>query len=67
MVIVRPKSGKSTLNFDTVLLIDKGQRALGYIFDVFGQVVESHYCIRFNSLDHIQECAIKIGMTVYYC
>lgn len=67
MVVVRPSPGKPTLNLDTVLFIDKGQRALGHIFDVFGQVTEPHYCVRFNSSEHIQEKDIKVGMTVYYC
>ncbi|KAJ8686355.1 hypothetical protein QAD02_022149 [Eretmocerus hayati] len=67
MVVVRPKPGKPTLNLDTVLFINKGQRALGHIFDVFGQVSEPHYCVRFNSSDHIKESEIKVGMTVYYC
>ncbi|XP_058807309.1 H/ACA ribonucleoprotein complex non-core subunit NAF1 [Phymastichus coffea] len=67
MVVVRPKPGKPTLNLDTVLFIDKGQRALGRIFDVFGQVAEPHYCVRFNSSVQIQEKDIKVGMTVYYC
>ncbi|XP_054015865.1 H/ACA ribonucleoprotein complex non-core subunit NAF1, partial [Hylaeus anthracinus] len=47
LVVVRPKSGKPTLNLDTVLFVEKGQRALGKIFDVFGQVSEPHYCVRF--------------------
>ncbi|XP_043261171.1 H/ACA ribonucleoprotein complex non-core subunit NAF1 [Colletes gigas] len=67
LVVVRPNSGKPTLNLDTILFIEKGQRALGKIFDVFGQVSEPHYCIRFNSLEHIQKCDIKVGMNVYYC
>ncbi|XP_053990219.1 H/ACA ribonucleoprotein complex non-core subunit NAF1, partial [Hylaeus volcanicus] len=47
LVVVRPKPGKPTLNLDTVLFVEKGQRALGKIFDVFGQVSEPHYCVRF--------------------
>nr|XP_003706701.1 PREDICTED: H/ACA ribonucleoprotein complex non-core subunit NAF1 [Megachile rotundata] len=67
LVVVKPKPGKPTLNLDTVLFVDRGQRALGKIFDVFGQVSEPHYCVRFNSSEHIQQCDIKVGMTVYYC
>ncbi|CAL7943546.1 unnamed protein product [Xylocopa violacea] len=67
LVVVKPKPGKPTLNLDTVLFIEKGQRALGKIFDVFGQVSEPHYCVRFNSSEHIKECDVKVGMTVYYC
>lgn len=67
LVIVKPKPGKPTLNLDTVLFVEKGQRALGKIFDVFGKVNEPHYCVRFNSSKHIKECDIKEKMTVYYC
>ncbi|XP_076661527.1 uncharacterized protein LOC143365330 [Halictus rubicundus] len=67
LVVVQPKPDKPTLNLDTILFVDKGKRALGKIFDVFGQVKEPHYCVRFNSSEHIQECDIKVGMTVYYC
>ncbi|CAK9809061.1 H/ACA ribonucleoprotein complex non-core subunit NAF1 [Anthophora quadrimaculata] len=67
LVVVKPKSGKPTLNLDTVLFVDKGQRALGKIFDVFGQVSEPHYCVRFNSSEHIKQSDVKVGMTVYYC
>ncbi|KAK9294885.1 hypothetical protein QLX08_010635 [Tetragonisca angustula] len=67
LVVVKPKPGKPTLNLDTILFIDKGQRTLGKIFDVFGQVNEPHYCVRFNSSKHITECNITVGMSVYYC
>lgn len=67
LVVVKPKVGKPTLNLDTVLFVEKGQRTLGRIFDVFGQVNEPHYCVRFNNSKHIKECNIKVGMTVYYC
>ncbi|KAL2719052.1 H/ACA ribonucleoprotein complex non-core subunit NAF1 [Vespula squamosa] len=67
LVVVRPKTGKPTLNLDTVLFIDKGKRALGRIFDVFGRVSDPHYCVRFNSPAHIKENEINIGMAVYYC
>ncbi|XP_060820043.1 H/ACA ribonucleoprotein complex non-core subunit NAF1 [Bombus pascuorum] len=67
LVVVKPKSGKPTLNLDTVLFIEKGQRTLGKIFDVFGQVNEPYYCVRFNSSEHIKEYNITAGMIVYYC
>ena len=67
MVVVRPKSGKPTLNLDTVLFVERGRRVLGRIFDVFGQVTDPHYCVRFNSSKHIEESKIKPGMNVYYC
>lgn len=67
LVVVRPKTGKPTLNLDTVLFLDKGKRALGRVFDVFGRVSDPHYCVRFNSPAHIKENEINIGMAVYYC
>ncbi|KAK1132280.1 hypothetical protein K0M31_016400 [Melipona bicolor] len=67
LVVVKPKPGKPTLNLDTILFIDKGQRTLGKIFDVFGQVNEPHYCVRFNSSKHITQCKVTVGMSVYYC
>ncbi|XP_017882000.1 H/ACA ribonucleoprotein complex non-core subunit NAF1 [Ceratina calcarata] len=67
LVVVKPKPEKPTLNLDTILFIQRGERALGKIFDVFGQVNEPHYCVRFNSSDHIKESDVKVGMTVYYC
>ncbi|XP_012274692.1 H/ACA ribonucleoprotein complex non-core subunit NAF1 [Orussus abietinus] len=67
MVVVRPKAEKPTLNLDSLLFVEKGRRVLGRIFDVFGQVSEPHYCVRFNNSKHVEESDIKVGMTVYYC
>ncbi|XP_043275616.1 H/ACA ribonucleoprotein complex non-core subunit NAF1 [Venturia canescens] len=67
MVVVKPKPEKPTLNLDTILFLDRGRRVLGRIFDVFGQVSEPHYCVRFNSSEHITQSQIKIGMIVYFC
>lgn len=66
-VIVYPKPKKPTLNLDTVLFVDKGRKTLGRIEDVFGNVEDPHYSVRFNSLMHIQENGVHIGMEVYYC
>ena len=62
LVVVKPKAGKPTLNLDTVLFVERGQRTLGKIFDVFGQVSEPHYCVRFNNSEHIEKCDIKVGL-----
>ncbi|KAK0098693.1 hypothetical protein PV326_005104 [Microctonus aethiopoides] len=67
MVVVTPKPLKPTLNIDTVLFIERGERVLGRIFDVFGPVLEPHYCVRFNNSEHIKNNKIQVGMTVYYC
>ncbi|KAI4486526.1 hypothetical protein M0804_005896 [Polistes exclamans] len=66
-VVVHPIAGKPTLNLDTVLFVDKGRKTLGRIEDVFGQVSDPHYSVRFNSLMHIKENGIYVGMEVYYC
>ncbi|XP_033207890.1 H/ACA ribonucleoprotein complex non-core subunit NAF1 isoform X2 [Belonocnema kinseyi] len=67
MVVVRPKPGKPTLNIDTVLFVERGRRVLGRVFDVFGQVTDPHYCVRFNNSKHIEESKIQVGMNVYFC
>lgn len=53
------------LDIDTVLFLDKGSRTLGKIFDVFGQVSQPTYCVRFNSDEQITANNIVIGMPVY--
>ncbi|KYM95472.1 PREDICTED: H/ACA ribonucleoprotein complex non-core subunit NAF1 [Cyphomyrmex costatus] len=67
LVIVKPNPGEPTLNLDTVLFVNKGTKALGKIFDVFGSVNEPYYCVRFNGAKHIEDNDIKVGMQVYYC
>lgn len=66
MVVVLPSPGKPTLNIDTILFLEKGKRVLGRIFDVFGQVKEPHYCVRFNTSEHIKESNIQRDMIVYF-
>lgn len=53
------------LDIDTVLFLDKGSRTLGKIFDVFGQVSQPTYCVRFNTELQITDNNIVIGMPVY--
>lgn len=57
--------GTPALDLDSVLFLEEGDRALGKIFDVFGPVKEPHYCVRFNSRQHIETNGIKCGMKVY--
>lgn len=45
--------------------MDRGQRALGKIFDVFGPVTKPFYAIRFNDSNHIKRFDIKIKEPVY--
>ncbi|XP_066588780.1 H/ACA ribonucleoprotein complex non-core subunit NAF1 [Prorops nasuta] len=67
LIVVKPIPGKPTLNLDSVLFVERGKRTLGKIYDVFGQVTDPHYCVRFNNIEHVKEKDIKIGMSVYYC
>ncbi|XP_011694258.1 PREDICTED: H/ACA ribonucleoprotein complex non-core subunit NAF1 [Wasmannia auropunctata] len=67
LVVVKPNPGEPTLDLDTVLFVNKGTKALGHVFDVFGSVKEPHYCVRFNDAKHIQDNDIEVGMQVYYC
>lgn len=65
LVLVSPLPNSLLLDLDTVLFLEKGQKALGEIFDVLGQVADPLYCIRFNSNEHIKEKGIEVGLVVY--
>jgi len=45
--------------------VDRGQRALGRIFDVFGPVTKPFYAIRFNDSNHIKKFDVQIKEPVY--
>lgn len=53
------------LDIDSVLFVDRGQRALGRIFDVFGPVNKPYYAVRFNDSEHIKKFDIQIKEPVY--
>lgn len=65
LVLVSALPNSVLLDLDTVLFLDKGQKVLGEVFDVLGQVADPLYCIRFNSNSQINEKNIKVGDTVY--
>lgn len=65
LVLVAAKPNSVLLDLDTVLFLEQGQKVLGEIFDVLGQVSDPLYCIRFNSHEQIEEKGIKIGQLVY--
>ncbi|XP_073822504.1 uncharacterized protein [Musca autumnalis] len=65
LVLVSALPNSVLLDLDTVLFLDKGQRVLGEVFDVLGQVADPLYCIRFNTNKEINEKNIKVGDTVY--
>lgn len=53
------------MDIDSILFIDRGQRALGKIFDVFGPVNKPHYAVRFNNTEHIKKFNILIKEPVF--
>lgn len=65
LVIVQSFPNTPPLDIDTVLFLDRGQRPLGKIFDVFGPVQEPLYCVRFNSSEHIKQKNITKEQVVY--
>lgn len=65
VVIESTKPAMLPLDIDTVLFLEKGSRTLGKIFDVFGQISQPAYCVRFNSELQIADNNIVVGMPVY--
>uniref|UniRef100_A0A182QUU2 H/ACA ribonucleoprotein complex non-core subunit NAF1 n=1 Tax=Anopheles farauti TaxID=69004 RepID=A0A182QUU2_9DIPT len=65
IVLVQSVVGAELLNLDTVLFLERGQRALGKIFDVIGQVNRPIYCVLFNSNQEVLSKNITVGMEVY--
>ncbi|KAF9421296.1 hypothetical protein HW555_002768 [Spodoptera exigua] len=65
LVIVRALPETPAVDLDSVLFLDKGAKALGRVFDVFGPVTEPHYCVRFNSVEHVRERGAQTGADVY--
>lgn len=53
------------MDIDTVLFVEAGNRTLGQVFDVMGNVASPIYCVRFNSADDINRKCLAIGMKVY--
>lgn len=65
LLLVKTIPGTPLLDIGTVLFMEKGQKVLGEIFDVLGQVADPLYCVRFNNNQHIKEKQINIGDKVY--
>lgn len=55
----------AAVDIDTVLFLDKGNRTLGQVFDVMGNVASPIYCVRFNSVQDITAKDINTGLKVY--
>jgi len=66
LVLVTAKRGTPAVDTNSVLFLDNGKKTLGQVFDVFGQVNEPIYMVRFNSPEHISENGIEIGMEVFF-
>ncbi|CAH0720478.1 unnamed protein product, partial [Brenthis ino] len=65
LVVVRAFPETPAVDLDSILFLENGARALGKVFDVFGPVKEPHYCVRFNSEDHVKEKRVHPGMEVF--
>lgn len=65
LVLVSALPNSMLVDLETVLFLDKGQRVLGEVFDVLGQVADPLYCVRFNSNQQINDRNIQIGDVVY--
>lgn len=65
LVTIQSFKNTPALDLDSVLFLRDGQ-PLGSIFEVFGQVVEPLYLVRFNSAEEIGERGIAVDMPVYF-
>ena len=65
LVVVESMPNKPAVDVDSVLFLDKGQRTLGKVFDIFGPVALPYYSVRFNSPEHIKESGIEKGLEVF--
>lgn len=65
LVLVDSLPGTVPLDLDTVLFLDKGNVALGRVFDVLGNISEPLYCVRFNSNEEIVAKGLTPGTPVF--
>lgn len=65
LVLVDSLPGAVPLDLDTVLFLDKGNAALGRVFDVLGNISEPLYCVRFNSNEEIVAKGLTVGTPVF--
>lgn len=64
-MLVESLPGFAAVDIDTVLFLEKGNRTLGQVFDVMGNVSSPIYCVRFNTEQDIHTKNIKAGLQVY--
>lgn len=55
----------AAVDIDTVLFLDKGNRTLGQVFDVMGNVSSPIYCVRFNKTQDIAAKNVTVGLKVF--
>ncbi|XP_013200924.1 H/ACA ribonucleoprotein complex non-core subunit NAF1 [Amyelois transitella] len=65
LVIVRAFPETPAVDLDSVLFLENGAKTLGKVFDVFGPVTEPHYCVRFNSAEHVSTRGVRPGADVF--
>ncbi|KAI1290079.1 H/ACA ribonucleoprotein complex non-core subunit NAF1 [Halotydeus destructor] len=65
LVTVQSFKNMPALDQDSVLFLRDG-KPLGAIFEVFGQVIEPYYLVRYNSAEEIADRGIAVDMPVYY-
>lgn len=64
-MVVEAFFNQPALDIDSILFLDRGKRALGKIFDVFGPVNKPYYAVRFNNPDHIKTFNVLIKEPVF--
>lgn len=64
-VLVESLPNFAAVDIDTVLFLDKGNRTLGQVFDVMGNVASPIYCVRFNKTQDIVDKKVTVGEIVY--
>lgn len=64
-MLVESRAGFAAVDIDTVLFLEKGNRTLGQVFDVMGNVASPIYCVRFNNVQDIRIKNVSVGLTVY--
>lgn len=62
-VTIKPNANVPSMDYDTVLF-DENAEILGSIFEIFGQISEPMYAIRFNTAEEAQKC--HTGMKVMF-
>ena len=62
LLVIESNHGLPAVDLESVLLLEKGAKALGKVFDVIGPL----YVVRFNSEQHVRERGVTRGMIMVY-